>query len=542
MKKDSRYVNTVTKLSYGVGNAGYGVVSQTMNNFIFAFGSIALGMQGTLVSIAIALSVLWDALSDPIVGTWSDKVRSKKFGRRHGFMLFGCIGMAVFNIVLWGLPVALPEAIQFGWLLLALLTMETFNTTFVTPYVALGTEMSDDYNERTSIQAYKTVFFLIGMIIPTLLAAVFMSGNGGYNNPTNYLYLALCTSGICLFCGLTSVIGTRKLIPRLNERIKNQPVKTSDKMIFAEFFSIFKKPNFRAVIIGYALSLVSAAFLTGIGIHVFSYTFHMEHNQVTGLLGCLLGSAVLSQPFWYQISKKWNKVKALKTGLWISLTGLAFVTALFVCRGMLDNTTMFILLAFSIFLSGFGTGALYSLPISMYADLIGEERERTGFDRSGTYNAFLTFAYKIANAIALVIIGVSLDIMGFNSEGGTQPASVQMWLGIVLISGIFLSLVISLIFYARYKYKPEPKIEEQSLKQLKQEIKEQSVELEAIQQQEHPVINIDAIDIEKIQEQRKHEKEQKEQQETAKQEQQKEQQSKENSEQENKKTDTKTDK
>jgi len=447
MKNNTRYVNTITKLSYGVGNAGYGVVSQTMNNFIFSFGSIALGMPGTLVSLAIAISVMWDAISDPIIGAWSDKFRSKKFGRRHAFMLVGCIGMALFNVLLWSTPVSASVALQFVWLMLALLLMETCNTTFVTPYTALGTEMSDDYHERTSIQSYKTVFFLIGMVVPTLLAAVFMTdSNGGLNNPVNYQYLAICTSAMCLVFGLTSVIGTRKIIPRLNERIKDQPKKTSDKLLFVEFFSIFKKPNFRAIIIGYSLSLVSAAFLTGIGIHVFKYTFGMGSEQVIGLLGCLLGAAIISQPFWYFISKKWDKVKALKMALCISMLGLIGVTTLFICRGMIDVNTIFWLLAGAIVFSGFGTGALYSLPISMYADLIGEERKATGFDRSGTYNAFLTFAYKIANAIALMIVGISLDVMGFSSDYLTQPASVQMWLGIVLIVGIFLSLIVSLIF------------------------------------------------------------------------------------------------
>ena len=134
MKKDICYVNTATKLSYGVGNAGYGVVSQTMNNFIFSFGSIALGMPGTLVSIAIALSIIWDAFSGPIVGNLSDKIRNKKFGRRHGLMLVGCIGMTLFNIALWCMPISMDVAIQFVWLLTALLLMETCNTCFVTPY------------------------------------------------------------------------------------------------------------------------------------------------------------------------------------------------------------------------------------------------------------------------------------------------------------------------------------------------------------------------------------------------------------------------
>lgn len=507
MKKDICYVNTATKLSYGVGNAGYGVVSQTMNNFIFSFGSIALGMPGTLVSIAIALSIIWDAFSGPIVGNLSDKIRNKKFGRRHGLMLVGCIGMTLFNIALWCMPISMDVAIQFVWLLTALLLMETCNTCFVTPYIALGTEMSDDYNERTSIQSYKTVFFLIGMVLPTLLAGVFMSANGGYENPQNYLYIALCTSSICIVCCLLSIWGTRKVIPRLNERIKNQPVKIrGEKGLFTEFFSILKKRDFRAIIIGYTLALISAAFLTGIGIHVFKYTFGIKDGLVTALLGCLLVSAILSQPFWYFLSRKWNKLNALKVALSVSILGVLFISVLFLLRVSIDASLIFWLLAGSVAISGFGTGALYSLPISMYADLIGEERKKSGYERSGTYNAFLTFAYKIANAIALVIVGVSLDIMGFSSENSSQPESVKMWLGIVLIAGILLSLISALIFYSKYRFKDEQKMGDKSIRQLQSDIKHQSVELEVIQRREPPIINIDAINLSKIKEQRKREK------------------------------------
>ncbi len=458
MSVKNKKINAFSKLNYGIGNTGYSVISQTMNNFVMYFGSAALGMPGTLVSIAIALSTLWDAITDPIVGDLSDKQKSKKFGKRHGYMIVGCVGMIIFNIALWSVPVGLPVAIKFIWLLLAMVLLETFNTIFITPYTALGTELSNDYNERTSIQSYKTVFFLIGMVIPTLLASLFMTDStGGYENAGSYVSMAICTSVICLICGFASILGTKKYIPMLNKRAEKEKPRPAERLVFSQFFAVFKKQNFRAVIIGYASSLISAAFLTGVGLHVFTYTFHMGAMQKTILLGVLIVSAIISQPFWYQLSKKIGKVKSLIIALFVSLTGVLAVLIWFIFRHSIGNVTMFWLLISSILFSGFGTGALYSLPISMYADLIGQERKREGVDKSGTYNAFLTFAYKISNAIALVVIGVVLDLIGFvaKDEAGndilTQPEAVQIGLGLLLIIGIIGSLVFSVCFYSRFK-------------------------------------------------------------------------------------------
>ena len=113
------------KLAYGIGNLGYGTISQTMSNFIMFFGTSVLGISGTLVGIAVAMSAFWDGLSDPIVGYISDIYKSKRFGRRLGFMLVATFGMAVFNILLWSIPESLSMGFKFIWLLICLLAMET---------------------------------------------------------------------------------------------------------------------------------------------------------------------------------------------------------------------------------------------------------------------------------------------------------------------------------------------------------------------------------------------------------------------------------
>ena len=93
-------ISNKTKFMYCVGNLGYGTISQTMSNFIMFFATSILGISGTLVGIAVAISAFWDGLSDPLVGYLSDRHKNKIFGRRLGFMLIATFGMAFFNILL----------------------------------------------------------------------------------------------------------------------------------------------------------------------------------------------------------------------------------------------------------------------------------------------------------------------------------------------------------------------------------------------------------------------------------------------------------
>ena len=88
------------KFYYGVGNLGYSTVSSTLSNFIMFFGTSVLGVSGTLVGIAVSISVLWDAISDPIIGYYSDNLNSS-IGKRHPFMLVGVLGMCAINLIVW---------------------------------------------------------------------------------------------------------------------------------------------------------------------------------------------------------------------------------------------------------------------------------------------------------------------------------------------------------------------------------------------------------------------------------------------------------
>ncbi|MGD9901297.1 MAG: MFS transporter [Spirochaetales bacterium] len=449
------------KLFYGMGNLGYGVVSQTYNNFIMFFGTAVLGVSGSLMGIAVAISVMWDAVTDPIVGYFSDRSKSKLLGKRHGFILAGFIGMAVLNLAIWIVPSSLPEISKFLWLLVAMVLLETFNTLFATPYTALGTELSTDYDERTSIQAYKTTFFLFGFLFPSLLMSIFLKSTTAYPigqlNQQGYINMSIVTSAMAIVFGLLCFIGTYKSIKRLHKTStqKGEHKERTPKQIFKMFFYSFKRKNYNSLIGGYAVSLISGVFLTSVGMHLFTYSFKFATWQITLLMVALFVGTIASQPVWLKLSKKYEKKPALLAGIATSFAGVIFIAIIFVFRDMMPETLKLITCMIAIFVSGFGTGALYSLPISMFGDLMALEKAKTNKESTATYSGFMTLAYKSANAIALLIIGVLLDLIKFDSNAHIQSTSVQNGLGIISILGIGLSLAGAFFIYSKFSIKKQ---------------------------------------------------------------------------------------
>lgn len=182
-------VSILDMLALGIGDFGYSIVSCTVATYIVSFGTMALPGVGTglklidfsvLMAIAVGIAVVCDAISDPIMGYISDNFHSKKFGKRHLFMLIGLIGMMGTALAVWYVPYQNMGAIgTFVWFAVFLILIRTFNTMYYTPVGALSVEISNDYNERTTIQAVRSVFYIIGMLLPVVLMGSFQNRYAG---------------------------------------------------------------------------------------------------------------------------------------------------------------------------------------------------------------------------------------------------------------------------------------------------------------------------------------------------------------------------
>ena len=435
-----------SKLAYGIGNLGYSVISQTITNFFMFFGTSVLKLSGALVGVAIAVSTLWDGITDPFVGHLSDSCEFLGLGHRRGYMLLATFGMAIVNIVIWFVPLNVSDLVKFIWLTLGLIGIETFNTLYGTPYMALGTDIGKNYNDRTKIQSLKTVFFLIGMIIPSVLLYLFLPNSSEYPigqlNPYGYRKISVITSLICLISGIICILFTGQNNRKL-KRISH------NKNIFANFVNAIKIKPLAVLIFGYAIVMISAVILTSVGMHFFTYCFSLSSKQITFLLSMLLAGTLLSQPIWYFASVKKDKKTALLSGIFVSVVGVFSIITIFLLRYELKSSAYYYIMI-AVFISGVGSGAIYTLPNSMYSDAITKVNRATKENNTATYSGVMTFVSNIMNCLLQLAIGVTLDLIRFNPNKVTQDLSVQTGLAVILFVGIQTALICGYYIFSKY--------------------------------------------------------------------------------------------
>lgn len=434
---------------YGFGALSYSVISQTVSSFFMFFSTSVLGVSGALVGLAIAISTVWDGVSDTFVGYLSDRKKIGRLGYRNGYMLIATIGMAIFNLFLWSTPNSFSNILKFFWILISLIFLETFNTMFSTPYSALGNELAKSYNDRTKINATSTIFNLIGIIIPSILLVVFLPNTEEYPvgqlNPNGYIKISIVTSILCLVFGLMSSLFT---IPKETGEIKSDSFSIKD--LFKNSFTAFKNKRLKRIIIGFTLTSIATVFLCSVGLHFFTYSFFYNSKQITFLLLSLMLGTIVSQPLWVFVSEKKRKKSALIIGIITTILSVFGVIFVYLFRIQIYNISYYLMIVF-VFFCGIGSGSLYSLPTSMYGDEITKISKENESNMIATYSGSMTLAGNIASSITQLIVGILLDVIKFDSSLQVQTLGVQTGLALILFIGVQLSLISACYIFSRYK-------------------------------------------------------------------------------------------
>ena len=465
--KQKRMVTGFQKFSLGLGDLGYSLVVNTFSSYILFFGVTVMGVNPSVMGAVIAVGTVWDAITDPLMGYISDNTRSRIFGRRHLYILIGMFGMVICNVLLWSVPRDFSSAAMAAWFAMCIIGMRTFTTMVQTPVSALSLDMAGDYNERSTIQIVKSVFMILGILLPTVLIGVFQTDfvrDGvtvdGRFNPDGYLNFGYVTSACCIVFNMVMYISTYSHIPRLNAVAAKDPVSPMNikaaKKIFTNFFGALKDKNFRAITIGYMVAMTAASILIAVGMNVFTFTFETSKFEMYTLMAGLFLMTIVGQPLWMYISKKFDKKKALIVGMIISFTGCIMLLIMFLARdffvGLLhQNSINVIFMMPPLMVAGLGTGVLYSLPVALIGDVVILEKAATGEDKTATYTGFLTFGNKVGQAFSSAVLGFMLDAIGFKEGSPTQTAEVSAGLGWIMCIGVILAIGIGLFIFTRCK-------------------------------------------------------------------------------------------
>jgi glycoside/pentoside/hexuronide:cation symporter, GPH family len=461
--------------SYGAGNLGYGLVSQIMAIYFVFYATAVLGMSGTSVGLLVSIGIIWDAFSDPVMGYLSDHTRSKRFGRRHLYLLIGGIGVAVLHIFLWNISPGLSNRVKWYLMVLFVLAIKTFITIYITPYTALAAEISDDYTDRTRIQAVKTAFFITGIFMAAAFGmAVFFRSTElypmGQLNPSGYRNISVFGSVFMLISMTFAYFGTNDRIDLLNDRILSNQELTIGAF-FSEMRSAYANRDFRAVAVGYLFTNVSSALLSTLALHVYTFTFHMNNYAIAVIVGIQLLMSVLSQPFWIRYSDRFEKKGAINAGITLAAVGSVYFILSVLFRTTVQSSFLW-LIPFSI-IAGFGTGGLFTIPQAMVADTVDSNAVTSGKRQEGVFYGILTLTYKLSQSIAIFLLGIALDLLRFDPDLPAQMESTVIGLGLLMSLGSLASFGFSYLFYRSYSLTRKRMYEiHESIEQLSRRIKE----------------------------------------------------------------------
>ncbi len=214
---------TRTKTAFGVGAIAEGAIGIAFASFTMLFYHNQLSVSGTLVGAAVMLALVVDAVSDPVIGSLSDRWRSR-WGRRHPFLFVAPIPLSACFVAIFNPPEALSEWQLFGWLATFAILMRTALTFYHVPHLALGAELSSDYIERTRVMSHNAIYSLVGGALAFFLGWTWIGATeGGISSRSAFGALGAGVAIVSALAIFVSAWFTRDRIPTLSAPATNLP-------------------------------------------------------------------------------------------------------------------------------------------------------------------------------------------------------------------------------------------------------------------------------------------------------------------------------
>jgi len=451
-----------TKLAYGFGSTAYGVKDGGLKFFLLLFYSQVIGVDSRLVSLAVLIALICDAISDPIVGYWSDNFRSR-WGRRHPFMYAAAIPITLSYYFIWTPPEGWSEAALFWYILGLTVVIRTFITFYETPSSALAPELSSDYDERSSVLSFRYFFGWAGGNAMTVSAFLiifpaFVTGaipNRQFN-PGAYKTFGVIGAGV-IFCAIMiSALGTHRYIPRLRTPppLDDARRKIGLGGVFREIFQTISSRSFYAVFSASLLAFTGSGITAGLVFYFTTFFYGSSSEQIGLITFGVFFSAMMGATLAPIITRTLGKKRGAMIIGSLAFGGapLPILLRLFDLLPANGDPLLFWIVLVTQTLD-VGLIICYQiLGASMVADLVEQSELNTGTRSEGVFFAAATFMRKFGEGFGIVIAGFVLAGVGL--AAGAQQGEVSedtLWmLGAVyvpIVWALYGSVIAIISFY-----------------------------------------------------------------------------------------------
>ncbi|MDT8306788.1 MAG: glycoside-pentoside-hexuronide (GPH):cation symporter [Anaerolineae bacterium] len=393
------------KLAYGLGDWGTSAATTVRNVFWFFFLTSVVGMDAALAGSIFLIGRIWDAINDPLIGMLSDRVRTR-WGRRRPFLLFGAIPFGIAFVLLFLVPPWESSLALAAYYVLAFLLFDSLYTVINVPYSALMPELTEDYDERSSLAGWRITFSILaalvtGGLFKYLAEEVFAGWLGGG-------LMALRTGYALSAVVWGLIIALPYFVVFSAFRETERPPASGHLDPLLTFRQVFANRPFRLAALIYLLTFTTVDIVLVVFIRFLIDYVRVEPGFDNLLLATVLGLALVTMPLTVAIMRHLGKRRAYM----VSMAFLAVVLAIMSQVPPGGQTQVFIAGIFA----GLGYGAANTLPWAIVADVIEADELRSGQRREGVYYGYLVFFRKLAAGIAIFVVGQVLDAAGYVSS------------------------------------------------------------------------------------------------------------------------------
>ena len=483
------------KAAFGAGHFVLNLLPGALGFFMF-FLLTAFGMDPLLAGLLGGLPRIFDAITDPIMGFISDNTKSR-WGRRRPYIFIGAILSGVLFFALWQLDAENGQTYNFWYFLILSLIFLIGNTMYATPLVGLGYEMTSDYNERTRLMAFANTIGQIAWMIVPWFWVIIADPDMFSDQAEGVRTMSTIVAAICIVLGVLPALFCRGIDSSHMENRKEINFKSlgsNMKDLWSGILQVSKNKPF--------MKLCGATFLVFNGFQMvaaFSFyiiVFYMYNGDYAGagtwpawfstITAVLTAFIVIPIISW--MSNKWGKRKAFIISTVLSIVGYILkwwgfnnelnasfnqtalgqslnngVASLFeFLNPFLESVGMSWfsidtsqgspwLIFLPLPLMAFGLGGLFTLMMSMTADVCDLDELDNGMPRKeGTFGAIYWWMVKLGQALALVLGGLVLKMVGFISDAPTQ--SMETMTNLRIADAVIPALTAGLAILVMWRY------------------------------------------------------------------------------------------
>ncbi|MEO0589955.1 MAG: MFS transporter [Pseudomonadota bacterium] len=449
----------LTRLTFGLGAVAPGVIKSGFSFFLLIFYSQVVGLDAWYVGLAITIALIFDAISDPMVGYWSDNLRSK-WGRRHPFMYAAALPVSASFFFLWVPPAGASQATLFWYLLILAIVIRTAVTFYHTPNSALAPDLTSDYQERTKLYSLRYFIAWTGanMLGVLMFIAVFPAYQNeqyeaGQFNPDAYIAFGLIGSGIILASILVSSLGTHSRIKHLNAPPPKRDMSLS--LVFRELFETLSEPSFLALFVAALFAAIASGMSTGMSLIFMTYFWGFSEEQIGIFSLTTFAAAFIGFMLAPIVSRRIGKKKgAMIIGL-LAFGGYPLPIVLRLLDVLPPNGTPFVFIFVSL-VNIVDTGLIICFQIlfaSMIADLVEQSELKTGRRSEGVFTAAETFVKKAVEGLGVLFASAVLFMAGVErGADATEVSADSIWyMGLYYVPMVLTLWLIMIAVISTYR-------------------------------------------------------------------------------------------